>query len=284
MLGAQDVVDDELDRRRRDGSRHAVDHEERTRVPGPQRSGQEQGAPRERDEHQQRLRDLNEAAAVEPVGEGAGVHGEDQVRHPVADDGEAGERRRVERLEDDPVAGDVLDALGGHADERQQEVVAVVAVVERAELRGRRGRRGRASAHRPPASTVSTILPVCASLSMYLCASRSPSNGNVRSSTGLSAPEATAPSRWAANRSLQASDSSGVRVRNVTPMIDARLRAISSRSQSPTRPALRPTLTSRPFRASTWLLSASIGPPTWSMIASTPRWPVAVITASVQPA
>src|SRR5215510_5792499 len=129
-------------------------------------------------------------------------------------------------------------------------------------------------------STSRTIFPVCASLSMYLWASVSRSNGNVRSSTGLSAPLATASSRWAANRSLHASDSSGVRVRNVTPMIDARLRAISSRSQSPTRPPLRPTLTSRALSAITRMLSASIGPPTWSMITSTPRPPVARITAS----
>src|SRR5262249_746538 len=53
-------------------------------------------------------------------------------------------------------------------------------------------------------STSRTILPVCASLSMYLCASVSRSNGNVRSSTGLSAPLATASSRCAAKRSLHA--------------------------------------------------------------------------------
>src|SRR4029434_1670585 len=108
------------------------------------------------------------------------------------------------RLKDDPVARDVLDALGGHADERQQEVVPIVAVVERRDLRGVRRRR-LPEAHRPLSLTSSTILPVCASLSMYRCASGSCSNGKVRSSTGLRAPAATAPKRCAANRSLHCS-------------------------------------------------------------------------------
>ena len=166
MLGADDVVDDELDRRRRDDPGHAVGHQERGRVPGAERPGQEQRAPGERREHQQALGRLDEPATVEPVGERSGVHGEDQVRDPVTDHGEAGEGRGVERLEDDPVAGHVLDALGRHAEERQQKVAAVVPVIQRAELRGRRRRGGLARAHRRPASTSSTILPVCASLSM----------------------------------------------------------------------------------------------------------------------
>src|SRR5262245_66487980 len=65
----------------------------------------------------------------------------------------------MKRLEDDPVAGDVLDALGGHADERQQEVVPIVAVVERPELRGGR-RRGLPETHRPLSLTSSTILQI----------------------------------------------------------------------------------------------------------------------------
>src|SRR5262249_8785579 len=96
---------------------------------------------------QETLRDLDEPAAVEAVGEGARVDGEYEERHPVADDGEAAEGRRVERLEDDPVAGDVLDALGRHADERQQEVVAVVPVVEVSDLGGRGSLRGGRPAH-----------------------------------------------------------------------------------------------------------------------------------------
>src|ERR1041384_7725022 len=79
---------------------------------------------------------------------------------PVADDREAGQRGRVEGLVDDPVAHHVLDALGGHAHERDQEVATVVAVVQRPELGGARGR-GQEPAH----ATMSTILPVWASLS-----------------------------------------------------------------------------------------------------------------------
>src|SRR5262249_13884363 len=152
-------------------------------------------------EHQDHLRDLDESTAVEAIGEGARVDGQHQERDPVADDREPAEARGMKRLEDDPVAGDVLDALGSHADERQQKVVPIVAVVERPDLRGGR-RRGLPEAHRPLSLTSSTILPVCASLSMYRCASVSRSNGKVRSSTGLRAPAATAPSRCAENRSL----------------------------------------------------------------------------------
>src|SRR4029077_1469239 len=184
-------------------------------------------------------------------------------RHPVADDREAGQRRGVKGLEDDPVADHVLDALGRHADEREEEILAVVAVLERPELGGRGGRREETTDPDQRSLTVSTILPVWASLSMYLWASWSASKANARSSTGLSAPLATASPRWATNRSLHWSDSSGVRVRNVTPMIFARLRAISSRLQSPENPALRPTLTSRPFSASVRMFSGSMAPPTW---------------------
>src|SRR5207249_1000433 len=129
MLRPDDVMDDELNRRRHDDAGHAMDHEERGGVPAPQ------GAR------------LEELAAIEAVGESTRVDGEDEERNPVADDGEAAERRRVERLEDDPVAGDVLDALGRHADERQQEVVAVVPVVKGAELRSRGKLRGGRPAH-----------------------------------------------------------------------------------------------------------------------------------------
>src|SRR6267142_6181600 len=53
----------------------------------------------------------------------------------------------MERLEDDPVADDVLDVVGGGAQEHQSEVAAVVPMVERPELRGPRGGERR-STHR----------------------------------------------------------------------------------------------------------------------------------------
>jgi hypothetical protein len=64
----------------------------------------------------------------------------------------------------------VLDALGRHADERDQEVATVVAVLQRPELGGRGGRCQAIGADQR-SLTVSTILPVWASLSMYLWAS-----------------------------------------------------------------------------------------------------------------
>ncbi len=142
MLGTDDVVDDELEWRRPEHAGGPVDRQDHGRVPGAQCAGQEEHGPGERREHQKPLGNLDELAAVVPVREGARVHGEEQIRRPVADDGEPAEGRRVEGLEDDPVADHVLDALGRHADERPEEVAAVVAMVQRPELRADRGRRG----------------------------------------------------------------------------------------------------------------------------------------------
>jgi hypothetical protein len=136
-------MDDQLDRRRGKHAGQAVDQEQGGRVPGADRSGQEQHAPGQRRQQQQRLGGLDEPAAVEAIGQRPGVDREEQVGYPVAEDREAGQGRRVERLEDDPVADDVLDALGRHADERYDEVAPVVAVVERAELRHGPSRRAR---------------------------------------------------------------------------------------------------------------------------------------------
>src|SRR5262249_8960429 len=86
--------------------------------------------------------DLDELAAVEAIGERAGVDRKQEERHPVADDREAGERRRGEGLEDDPVADDVLDVVGGPAEEHPEEGMPVVTMVKRPELGARRGFRG----------------------------------------------------------------------------------------------------------------------------------------------
>ncbi len=51
-----------------------------------------------------------------------------QEGRPVADDGEARERRRVERLEDDPVADHGLDGVGHHREEPGHEVRTEVGV------------------------------------------------------------------------------------------------------------------------------------------------------------
>ena len=97
----------------------------------------------------------NELAAVVAVGERAAVDGEEEERHPVADDGEAAERGRVELLEDDPVADDVLDVVGHHGQQPGDEVPTIVAHVEggepgseRRDGGGRSGSVTRGSYHR----------------------------------------------------------------------------------------------------------------------------------------
>src|SRR2546428_9797631 len=111
-------------------------------VPDPQRPREKQHGPGQRREREQPLRDLDELATIEAIGQSARVDREEQERHPVADDGEPRDRRRVERLEDPPVADHVLDVVGGRAEQYQDEVATVVTVVKRPELRARRGPRG----------------------------------------------------------------------------------------------------------------------------------------------
>src|SRR5262249_57673492 len=56
---------------------------------------------------------------------------------------------------------------------------------------------------RVPSPTVTTILPICPSLSMYACASAIRSSGNGRSGPALSAPVATTPPTSHAQPPLQ---------------------------------------------------------------------------------
>src|SRR5713101_2465436 len=119
-----------------------MNEQDHRRVPDPQRPREKQHGPGQRREREQPLRDLDELATIEAIGQGARVDREEQEGHPVADDGEPRERRRVERLEDHPVADHVLDVVGGRAEEYQGDVATVVTVVERPELRARRGPRG----------------------------------------------------------------------------------------------------------------------------------------------
>ena len=77
--------------------------------------------------------ELDEAPRVEPVVERADRHREEQERQPVRDHREATQRRRVELLEHDPVADDVLDVVGHHRQHERHQ--------ERAEIQG-------AAAHR----------------------------------------------------------------------------------------------------------------------------------------
>ena len=71
-----------------------------------------------------------------PLGGGAGGNREKQERHPVRDDREPCERRRVELLEHDPVADDVLDRVGHHQRRRAGEIAAERRVAQREERGG----------------------------------------------------------------------------------------------------------------------------------------------------
>jgi len=153
MVGADHVVDDQLRRRRADHAGGAVQEQDHDGVPDPQRPGEEEHAPGDRGRHEEGLRHLDQLAAVVAVGQGAGVEREEQERHPVADDGEAAERRRVEGLEHDPVADDVLDVVRRHRHEAEREVAPVVGGVQGREAREGCHGAGRASGHRRDRTT-----------------------------------------------------------------------------------------------------------------------------------
>ena len=72
--------------------------------------------------------------------------------HPVADDGEAGQRGRVELLEQHPVADDVLDAVAAHRHRRADDVVTVLRIAEGREAGLLRGGLRRRCMRRPAVS------------------------------------------------------------------------------------------------------------------------------------
>jgi hypothetical protein len=86
-------VDDQLRCGRADHAGHTVDDQDDDGVPHLERAGEEQKSPRRRREHEQRLRDLNQPAAILAVRERPRVEGKQKKRHPVADDGKARQRR-----------------------------------------------------------------------------------------------------------------------------------------------------------------------------------------------
>ena len=133
LRGPDHVMEDELRGGHHRHTGRAVEQEDHHRVPHPERPGEEEQPPRQRRHHEQDLARLDQLPAVIAVGERARVHGEEQERHPVADDGKAREHGRVKRLVDDPVADDVLDVVGRHRGQAQREVAPVVPRVKRRE-------------------------------------------------------------------------------------------------------------------------------------------------------
>ena len=128
-----DVVDQELRRGRPDHPREAVQDQKHGSVPNLEGIGQEQDAPAGRDEHEQHHAELDDPAGIEPVGERPGIDREQQERHPVGEHREAGERRRFELLEDDPVADHMLDIVRHHGEHRVTQIGAPAGMAERRE-------------------------------------------------------------------------------------------------------------------------------------------------------
>ena len=130
---ADDVVEQELVRRLPQHAGAAVDHEQHHRVPHLQGAGDEEISPAERGEDEQPHAALDEAARIEPVGQRADRHREHQEREPMRQHRKAGQRRRVELLEQHPVADDVLDVVGHHRQHVGRELDLKAAIAERRE-------------------------------------------------------------------------------------------------------------------------------------------------------
>ena len=133
LLAADDLVDQELRRRRPQHAGKAVHGQDRDRVPDFERVGHEQHAPGERAEHEQHHADLDQAARVVAVGEHARIDREEQERQPVRDHRIAAERGRMELVEDHPVADHVLDRVRHHGERRGDQVDRVVGHAQRRE-------------------------------------------------------------------------------------------------------------------------------------------------------
>ena len=131
--GPDDVVDQELRRRRPDHPREAVQDQEHGGVPDLEGIGQEQDAPAGRHDHEQDHAELDDPARVEPVGERPGIDREQEKRHPVGEHREAGERGRFELLVDHPVADHMLDIVRHHGEHRVAQIGAPAGMAERRE-------------------------------------------------------------------------------------------------------------------------------------------------------
>jgi hypothetical protein len=84
----------------------------------------EEHAPRDRYRHEKTHADLDHPARVPALGSRPRIDRKEQERQPVRHHGEAAERRRLELLEQDPVADHVLDAVGHHGERSAGEKAA----------------------------------------------------------------------------------------------------------------------------------------------------------------
>jgi hypothetical protein len=84
---------------------------------------------------------LNDAPAVEAVGQRPEVHRKKQEWQPVREHREPRQGRRAKQLEHDPVADHMLDVVRHHRGRGRYEVNAEAAVTERGERRLRAARR-----------------------------------------------------------------------------------------------------------------------------------------------
>jgi len=73
IVGTDDVVNDELLRRRPENAGDAMNHQQDTRMPNFYRAGEKEIRPGRRHEHIHDLRDLNQSATIMPIGQTAEI-------------------------------------------------------------------------------------------------------------------------------------------------------------------------------------------------------------------
>ncbi len=139
--GADDVVQQDLAWRLPQHAGAAVNDQQHHGVPHLQSIGDEEIAPAQGGDDEQRHAALDDAAGVEPIGERAGRDRKGEERQPVRNHGETRQRRGFEFAEHHPIADDVLDVVRHHRQHIGDELRAVAAVTQRRKgLLCRRGR------------------------------------------------------------------------------------------------------------------------------------------------
>ena len=118
LASADNIVDQDLSRRRPQNTRQSMNDQQDDRMPFLQAVGRKQDAPAQGYQHEQTHSDLDDTSRVIAVGQRAGPDRADQKRDPMGDDREARQRWRLEFLENDPVDDHVFNTVGHHCQRR----------------------------------------------------------------------------------------------------------------------------------------------------------------------
>jgi hypothetical protein len=131
VLGADDIVYQQLTARPPEHAGHSMNSEQQTSLPNLDGVGPEQQRPGRGDAHIHELRQLNDFTAIIAIRHGAEINREQKKRGPVNQHGKAGQGWRSKFLVQQPIADDMLDIIGHHRQHGANEVNPEVLVMQR---------------------------------------------------------------------------------------------------------------------------------------------------------